>query len=225
MYTHENPLQTDRHVKWRPGRLYLPAVVFTGMSVGAINEGGAASFAYGQKWESSHTSAPFSKEISTFGLNGLLMGTDGMMVNTHTALPADLDVSKNIYCRLIWTCGSTDVADTVVWKVLYRELIPEVTALAVPATAFDKVIPTDNVPSATAYTMNRTEWAVINGRTLSERAEGIAFNVEMDLKAVGLTEDLFLVGLEMLYTPKRLMRGDGMAIEAPRASSMLSSMY
>ena len=66
---------------------------------------------------------------------------------------------------------------------------------------------------------------MINGRTLSERAEGIAFNVEMDLKAVGLTEDLFLVGLEMLYTPKRLMRGDGMALESPRASSMLGSSY
>ena len=38
---------SDKRIEWRPGRLYLPAMCFTGMSVSAINEGGAANDAYG----------------------------------------------------------------------------------------------------------------------------------------------------------------------------------
>ena len=59
------PFINDRAFKWRPGRLYLPAVRFTGMSVSAINEGGAANDAYGVNWESSDTSAPSIKRGTT----------------------------------------------------------------------------------------------------------------------------------------------------------------
>ena len=219
------PFINDRAFKWRPGRLYLPAVQFTGMSVSAINEGGAANDAYGLNWESSDTSAPYSKEISTFGVNGILMMTDGMMVSTDLMAPYDLDVTKNIYARVHWTCGSTDVTDAVLWKCLYRAMVPEVTALAAAGTAFDTVIASDLVPVATAYTINRTSWAKIIGNTLSKKVEHLSFQVEMDTKAAALSEDLFFLGLELRYTPKRLYRGDGMAVEAKMPNALLGDLY
>ena len=218
-------IKHDKELAWRPGRIYLPAMKFTGMSVTAINEGGAANDAYGIGWESAYTTAPTSAEINSLGLNGIAMDTDGMMVNTDVMLPYDIDVKKNVYVRLHWTCGSVDTADTVLWKLLYTALIPEVTALIVPATAFDTVIATDTVPAATAYTINRTSWAVINAGTISEKAEHIAFNVEMDTKDTDMAEALFLLGLEIMYSPRRLSGPDGMSMPAKATTAMLGKVY
>ena len=223
--SHHTRVYSDKNILWRPGRIYVPALRFTGMSVSAINEGGAANDAYGVNWESSHTSAPYSKEISTFGINGLLMNTDGMMVNHDMQAPHDLDVSKTIRCRLHWTCGSSDTADTVLWKMLYLALIPEVTALKVPDVAFDTVLAQDTVPAATAYTINQTSWAVINPGTISALAEHLAFNIEMDTKDTDMAEDLFLLGLEIAYSPKRLRGPDGMAQDAVLPVSLLDNRY
>ena len=138
--SHHSRVYSDKSLLWRPGRLYLPAMSFTGMSVTAINEGGAANDSYGAGWEGSHTGAPVSKEISTFGHNAILLDTAGDMVVTDHMLPADVDLSKNIYVRVHWSCGSTDTADTITWIVLYRALIPEVTALATPDTALNSAM-------------------------------------------------------------------------------------
>lgn len=225
MSNHPARFYSDKSFEWRPGRIYIPALRFTGMSVSAINEGGAANDAYGVNWESSHTSAPYSKEISSFGVNGILMNTDGMMVNHEMLAPYDLDVRKDIRCRLHWTCGSTDTADTVLWKMLYMALVPEVTALKVADVAFDTILATDTVPVATAYTVNRTSWAVIKGGTISAAAEHLAFNIEMDTKDTDLSEDLFLLGLEIAYSPKRLRGPDGMAHGAKLPNAMLGDQY
>lgn len=218
-------IKRDSNFWWRPGRVYLPSMFFTGMSVGAINEGGSANDAYGVNWESSHTSAPYSKEISTFGINGILMNTDGMMVQTDFRMPEDMDLRFNIYMRLHWTCGSTDTADTVLWKSLYRAIVPEVTALAVPTTAFDKILVEDTASSGTAYTVQRTEWAVINANAINEKAEHFILQVEMDTKDTDMSEDLFLLGAELRYTPRRLYYGDGMRHEAKDPIWMLSNKY
>lgn len=210
---------------WRPGRIYVPALRFTGMSVGAINEGGSANDAYGVNWESSHTGAPYSKEISTFGVNGLLMNTDGMMVNHDMQAPYDIDIAKDIRCRLHWTCGSTDTADTVLWKMLYLAVVPEVTALKVADVAFDTILAQDTVPVATAYTVNQTSWAVIKGGTINPQAEHLVFNIEMDTKDTDMSEDLFLLGLEIAYSPKRLRGPDGMAQAASYPLSLLDNRY
>lgn len=218
-------LYSDHHIEWVPGRIYIPAMNFTGMSVNAVNESGSTNNAYGALWASSHTSTPISKEISTFGLNGILMNTDGMMVHTDFQLPFDLDIRRHIYVRLAWSCGSTDTADTVLFKTLYRAIIPESTALAVPDTAFDTTIATDTVPAATAYTVNYTSAAVINGGTLDPRAQHFILHVEMDTKDSDMSEDLFLLGAEMRYTPKRLRGVDGMKHEAQAPTAMLARTY
>lgn len=216
---------SDKSFEWRPGRLFLPAMSFTGMSVGAIAEGGAASHVYGAKWEGAHTGAPVSKEISTFGLVGVLLDTAGDMVLTDHMLPYDMDLAKNVYVRVHWACGSTDTADTITWIVTYRAHIPEVTALATPATALSTAIVADTVPVATAYTVNRSPWGVINADAIDKKAEHMAWLVEMDAFAAGLTEDKFILGLEIQYSPKRLRGPDGMAHEAARPSYLLDNLY
>ena len=216
---------SDKRIEWRPGRLYLPAMCFTGMSVSAINEGGAANDAYGVNWEGSHTGAPISKEISSFGFNGVLLDTNGDQVVTDHLLPYDFDIAKNAYVRVHWACGSTDTANTIDWKVLYRALIPEVTALAAPSTALNTVIAQDLVPVATAYTVNRSPWGTINAGSIDPAAEHMAWLVEMTTFAVGLSEDKFLLGLELLYSPKRMRGPDGMAREASIPVSMLDNRY
>lgn len=203
-------IKGDKELLWRPGRIYYPAMFFTGMSVGAINEGGAANDAYGVNWEGSHTGAPISKEISTFGINGVLLDTNTDAVGHEAPIPYDLDPRHPVYARVVWTSGSVDTADTVQWTVTYKQLTPNVTALATGATALDTVIAAQDVPVATAYALCKTAWGKINGGTILDTAEHWTWNVAMTTFDVGLSEDKFLLGLEIAYTPRRLQGVDGM---------------
>lgn len=215
----------DSAFRWRPGYIYYPAMFFTGMTVGAINEGGAASHVYGAKWEGSHTGAPVTKEISTFGFNGVLLDTATDMVCTDAPIPADLDPQKDIKARVVWCSGSTDVTDTVTWIAKYLALSPNVTALATPATALDTAIAAQDVPVATAYALCKTQWGVIKGGTISDLAEHWAWLVEMNAFDAGLSEDKFFLGLEISYTPRRLYGGDGMLKSADMPIRTLSKQY
>jgi hypothetical protein len=94
--------------------------------------------------------------------------------------------------------------------VTYKQLIPNVTALATGATALDTVIAAQDVPVATAYALCKTSWGKINGGTISDMAEHWAWNVVMTSFDAGLSEDKFLLGLEVAYTPRRLQGVDGM---------------
>lgn len=188
----------DSAFNWRPGRIYIPAQNFTGII-------GAAGVSVG-----THTGAPVQQEISTFGMASILLDTAGDMLVTDGMIPADLDPAKNIKVRAVWTSGSTDTADTVTWLVTYKAFVPNVTALATPATALDTVIAAQDVPVATAYALCKTAWGIINGGTISDQAENWAWNVEMDAFDAGLAEDKFLLGLEIAYTPRKLREGSGM---------------
>jgi hypothetical protein len=169
-----------------------------------------------------HTGAPVQQEISTFGIVGILMDTAGDMICHNAPLPYDLDVRHPVYARVVWCSGSTDTADTVTWIVTYKQLIPNVTALAVAATALDKTIAAQDVPVATAYAVCKTAWGRINAGTIDPKAEDATWLVEMDAFDAGLAEDKFFLGLELAYTPKRLRYRDGMKVEAKLAPYMLS---
>lgn len=213
-----NKLKHDSLVAWRPGRIWLPAMGFTGVSVGAINEGGAGNFAYGAKWEGSHTGAPLSQEISTFGVNGILQDTAADEVNTYMPVPYDLDLSKRIYCRVHWSSGSVTTADTIDYKVWYKSIVFNTTAIAAigntGGTALDKLVAQDTVPTTTAYTWNVTAEGFIDAGKFADNVEGLLWSVELDAFAAGLTEDKFLLGLEVRYSPRRLFGPTGMAQEA-----------
>ena len=203
------PFVNDRAFLWRPGRLYIPASSFTGLAAGI----------------GVHTGAPIEAEISTIGDAGFLVDTAGDMVVTTHMIPSDFDRKFPLKVRVHWSSGSADVADTIDFIVLYSALIPEVTAQITPATALSKTIAQDTTPAATAYTRNRTSWGVINGNTISKYAEDISWLIEMDAFAVGLAEAKLILGLELMYTPRKLYYGDGMAVEAKMPRTLLGNGY
>lgn len=215
----------DSAFNWRPGRIYIPAMSFTGVTTAAVNEGGAASHGVGVLWAGTHTGAPISKEISTFGINGMLLDTAGDMVATDCIIPYDLDPAKDVKCRVVWCSGSTDTADTVTWIVTYNAQVPNVTALQEPAAALDTTIAADDVPVATAYALCKTEWGIIKGGTISDLAEHWTWLVEMDAFDAGLAEDKFLLGLEIAYTPRRLREGSGMLRNADYPTYALGKQF
>lgn len=224
-----NKIKHDSDVVWRPGRIWLPAMQFAGMSVTAINEGGAANDAYGVGWESAHTGAVTSQEISTFGVNGILFATASHEVNTYMPLPGDIDLSKRIYARVHWTSGSTDTADSVTWKVWYKAIVLNTTAiLAIGNTggvALDSVIPADDVPVATAYAWAVTEEGYMDAGKLPDTTGGLLWSVEFDAVDVGLSEDKFFLGLEIRYTPRRFWGPDGMQHEAKAPTYIAGKTY
>ena len=200
--THDR-IKHDTSLSWRPGRVFLPAMNFSGLINGVTGL---------------HTGAPVVQEISTFGVGAVMMDTAADELNTFMRLPYDMDLSKRIYARVHWTSGSADVADTVTWKVWYRALTTNVTAIAAAGatggTALSQVVLIQTVPVATAYVWCTTTEGYIDAGTLSARVEALIWSVEMDAFAAGLAEDKFLLGLELRYTPRRLSGPDGMLQEA-----------
>jgi hypothetical protein len=211
----EMMIDKDYDVLWRPQRVFIPQSEFTGWL-------GAAGVRAG-----TGTGAPIEAEISTFATVGCLMDTAGDELNHYMALPSDIDIKKPIYVRVHWTSGSADVADTVTWLVRYKLIVPNVTVLADPATALDVQPVAQDVPVAVAYTHCATSWGALNPSIteISEKAEFILWEVEMDAFDAGLAEAKLFLGLELEYTPKRLKGNEGMRQEAKRPTYLFSKNY
>lgn len=202
---------SDKCFVYRPGRLYIPVSEFTGWL-------GAAGVSAG-----ANTGAPVQQEVSTFGIVACLMDTAGDVLDHNLMLPYDVDLKRNIRFRVHWTSGSATTADTIDWKVFYKALVPNTTTIATATTALDTVIAQDTVVGA--YTYQTTEYGILKGGTLAQNVESLMLQVEMDAFAVGLSEDKFLLGLEIVYTPKRMRGPDGMAHSAQLPTTALGSQY
>lgn len=202
---------TDTPFIWRPGRLYIPAMSFTGLI-------GAAGVSVG-----ANTGACVTQEISTFGMVAPMMDTAGDVLDHNTQLPYDVDLKKDIRFRVHWTSGSSDTADTILWKVFYLGIVPDSTTIAAASNALTTVIATDTVLGA--YTYQTTAWGVLKGGTLGQTVEALTLQVEMDAFAAGLSEDKFLLGLEIAYSPKRLRGPNGMTRDAMLPTTMLGNLY
>jgi hypothetical protein len=151
------------------------------------------------------------------------MDTAGDVLDHNLMLPYDVDLKRNIRFRVHYTTGSATTADTIDWKVFYKGLVPNSTTMASASTVLDTVIAQDTVVGAYAY--QTTEYGILKGGTLGQTVESLMLQVELDAFAAGLTEDKFLLGLEMVYTPKRLYGPDGALIDAQLPTSALGSLY
>lgn len=215
--TSYNKLKHDAGVVWRPGRVWLPATNFS-------NYVGAAGATAG-----AHTGAPVFQEISSFGVVGVLLDTAADEINTFMILPDDIDLTKRIYARVHWTSGSTDTADTVTWKVWYKPLVFNTTALLAigdtGGTALDLVIAAQDVPVATAYAWCVTAEGYLDAGKLPENTGALLLSVEMDAFNAGLAEDKLVLGLELRYTPRRLWGPDGMTHEAKSPTYIAGKTY
>ncbi len=201
----------DTAFAWRPGRIFIPGLHFTGLI-------GAAGVSVG-----SSTGACVTQEISTFGLVAPMMDTAGDVLDHLMQLPPDVDLKKDIRFRVHWTSGSADTADTILWKVFYLGIVPDSTTIAAATTALTTVVATDTVVGAYAY--QTTAYGLLKGGTLGQTVEALALQVEMDAFAAGLAEDKFLLGLEIVYSPKRLRGPNGMAHNAMVPTTMLGNLY
>ena len=156
------------------------------------------------------------QEISTLGVNGVLMNTDGDLAHTSWDVPPDFDEGKPCYVRVRWASGSTDVADTALWKVTYKLLTVNVTALsATVTTALDTVVPVDAVPVATAYTLAGTSGGKINANKIGAATSTLLLAVEMDTKDTDMSEDLYFHSLQLAYHRKVKTAGRGRVLINP----------
>lgn len=144
---------------------------------------------------------PNLEEISTFGDVGFKMNTDGNSVSKKIIVPRNWDLTQDLGFKVYWTSGSATSADTIDWIVVYKK-VTEDAAITAPATALTTAIAQDTVGANTAWLMKVTSEGVLDGATLTSTSRILFINVEMDTHAVGLSEDIYFLGLEVLYTPR-----------------------
>ena len=110
--------------------------------------------------------------------------------------------------RIWWTCGSIDVADTVLFRLRYGLITLGSTLIEAAITGvLNTAIPTDTVPAATAFTINATGYGALNGDTVVpdntvSGGAGLFLEVAMVTKDPDMAEALFFVGLEVGYLPR-----------------------
>lgn len=194
------PAVVDIMLERWPHLVSIPVTQFTGVAGVTVTVTGNAETAVGNIFSPVNTN--LVENINSSGTYGLKMNTNGHSVNHLWQPPADIDYSKPIRARVRWTSGSQTTADTVLWKLFRKVLVPNVTALSATIdTALDTTIPTDNVPSTTAFVNCVTAYGKWNASTEFGPGYSHMLKVEMDTKAAGLSEDIYLLGLDLLYTP------------------------
>ena len=162
------------------------------------------------------TAGVLLQEISTLGVRGALMNTNGDTLCASWDLPGDADPGKGIYVRVRWATGSATSADTVTWKVFYKLVSIDNDALsATISTALDTVIGEDTVGSTTAYKLRGSPWGKINRNSITNLGASLELLVEMDAKAAGLSEDLYFHSLEFAYHRLVGKGGQGADLVAP----------
>lgn len=156
---------------------------------------------------SANTQSPPEQEIGALNFVGLEMNTAGDMVSMFTPVPRDLNPLHPVGVRPVFQTASATAADTITWIVLY-DVIANGVALAEATTALDTPVGQETVTgTAEALEVGDAFRGVINGGTFTEaQITGwafVAWRIEMDAKAAGLTEDIIFLGLGLDYVPKR----------------------
>jgi hypothetical protein len=156
------------------------------------------------------------REVSTLGATGALMNADGDTVTALWTLPEDADYAKPVYVRVLWATESVTSADTVLWRLFYKLISLDNSALSATIdTALNTVIATDTVGSTTAGTARATAWGKINPGNITNVNCFLQLKLEMQTKAVGLSENLYALALQFSYQPLVKTAGRGRVLVAP----------
>lgn len=183
----------DRNIDWLRKKLFIPGSSFTAFVVTPDALGALTSVDAG---------AVVLQEISTFGYGAPLLDTAGDLVAHCMNVPYDMDPDAELGFTVVWTSGSATSADTIDWKVVCDFKAVDAAIIA-PTTVLSTAIAQDTVGATTAYLAKRTSRGILNAGFLT-RAQVAAgavmmFSVEMDAFAAGLSEDKFLLGIEIDY--------------------------
>lgn len=151
------------------------------------------------------TGALFAPATNSHGANQPTPGTD---VDTLWHIPYGLDRTWPVGFRVAWTTGSSTAADTANWIVSHRALSEGSTLLSANTALATS---SDNA-TATAFQFLLSPRVELAANTLAIANRALALNVELDAIAAGLTEQVFLLGLEVDYMP-RLTYGAGVGFD------------
>jgi len=151
------------------------------------------------------------EEVNGTGIMGLKMAAADV-VSHLMLLPGDVDRHNPVYVRMIYTTGSATTGDGVTWVFTYEPVTPDDTAITGTINdALDTTIVEDFVTGQ--WDIQRTAAGVINGKTIADAALYMLMKIEMD--ATDASEDIFLLGAELEYSPKQGRQDNGMTPEAP----------
>ncbi len=170
--------------------LYIPVTQFQGLGVATA------------VFDSVGAGDPVFQEISTFGINGMLMDTANDEVSHFMRIPTNWDRDNNIYVRFIYATSSVTAADNITWKFLYGLFTPNTDALAAPATVLDTPLVLETV-TGVDFTLERSNVAgILNGGTIPDADLYWAFTC-IELLETGIAEAIFFLGVEFEYTVKQ----------------------
>ena len=197
----------DFNLEWAEARRIIWAQDFqtwalTAPSAGATDTGGAVGAGAG---------APVMSEVSTFGFTAVPM-TDADTVTTPIDI-YDVDITKQIRFRVLWTQTAATATDAATFIVLYTPVQltdnvaavvdPAGTTLIDPATALSTAITALDLSSGVAYKPQATSFGVINRNTLADTTSFMLVSVELDAVTTFSADEVLFLGLEMRYTPRR----------------------
>ncbi len=133
--------------------------------------------------------------VNSLGFPGWKMNTAGERVRRLCQI-ADVNTAAPVFARVIWTSGSSTAADTITWKVAVKV---QSAGSALSATVSDTLSLADTA-TASAYDYQVTV-ADDFAAGVIDNMDTFMLEVEMDAKAGGLTEDIYFLGVELLYVP------------------------
>lgn len=198
----------DRNIDWRMRSIFFYAADLLGM----LMENATSKVRTGLG-----TGAPVLAQIngklSWCGIQIDAAGADGVgdEIQFWMPLPADMDMRHPLYMGVHWTSGSSTTTDNVDFAAAYRVINRHDDALNDAATAFSTDVPSDLVVGPWKYQV--TGWGEIAGGTFEE-GDVVAFEIRAATVDVDMVnEKLFVLGVELAYTP-RMTRGGGRSAEA-----------
>jgi hypothetical protein len=186
----------DFNVEWLEKIEFIPysqfGMVITPASGGATDTGGTVG---------ADTGAPVTLEVGTSGITGWAIGAAGDMF--ATVWPAfQVDISKQIRFRAIYSQSSSTATDSITWIVTYTPLNLETTAIVTPVTALSTAIPALDLSSGVANVVQASGFGVLNRNTLADTTSYLALRVEADAIGTYSADEVTLHGLEIRYTPR-----------------------
>lgn len=138
--------------------------------------------------------ATVSGNVNSLGIPGVKINTAGERVRRLVSI-SDINTLIPFYVRVLWSSGSSDTADTITWKVAVKV---QTAGAALSGTVSDTVSLADTVSGLYHY---QTTLADKFAAGTVDNGETFMVEVEMDAKAAGLTEDIYFLGVELLYLP------------------------
>jgi hypothetical protein len=144
---------------------------------------------------SGHTTGIAIGEINSLKLNSYKLNTNGNLVRAITQIP-DVNTAAPVLARVVWTSGSSTAADTIDWKVSVKVQTADAALIVSSLTT----VTLSDTALATAYCLQRTPAGTFAAGVI-DNMDIFVLQVEMHAKAVGLSEDIFFLGVELLYVP------------------------